>query len=127
MGFVELQNLYPSFDDKVELIAKIAKGLRPALDDGGAFPTDLIDILVPLVITRGDPSLYSPQQRRAQQWIEKKKDSVTIGAPPVVKVAAATVEALAYSTGQPGGDMYTPAIRTYEDSITWSGSGSRVY
>jgi hypothetical protein len=126
MGFVELQNLYPSFDDKVELIARIAKGLRPALDEGGAFPTDLIDILVPLVITRGDPSLYSPQQRRAQKWIEERKGSITIGAPPVVKVAAATVEALAYSTGQPGGDMYTPAIRTYEDSITWS-PGGMVY
>tara|TARA_R110000787_G_scaffold238759_1_gene344968 strand:- start:95 stop:475 length:381 start_codon:yes stop_codon:yes gene_type:complete len=126
MGFVELQNLYPSFDDKVELIARIAKGLRPALDEGGAFPTDLIDILVPLVITQGDPSLYSPQQRRAQKWIEERKGSITIGAPPVVKVAAATVEALAYSTGQPLGDMYTPAIRTYEDSITWS-PGGMVY
>jgi len=127
MGFVELQNLYPSFDDKVELIARIAKGLRPALEDGGAFPTDLIDILVPLVITRGDPSLYSPQQRRAQKYIEEKKDSITIGAPPVVKIAAAAVEGLAYSTGQPLGDMYTPAIRTYEKSITWGGSGPRVY
>lgn len=127
MGFVELQNLYPSFDDKVELIATIAKGLRPALDEGGAFPTDLIDILVPLVITRGDPSLYSPQQRRAQKYIEEKKGSITIGAPPVVKIAAAAVEGLAYSTGQPGGDMYTPAIRTYEKSITWGGSGGRVY
>jgi len=127
MGFVELQNLYPGFNDKVELIARIAKGLKPALEDGGAFPTDLIDILVPLVITRGDPSLYSPQQRRAQKFIEEKKDILVIGAPPVVKIAAVTVEALAYSTGQPGGDMYTKPIRDYEDSITWGGSGPKVY
>ena len=127
MGFVELQDLYPSFDDKVELIKTISKGLKPALEDGGAFPTDLIDILVPLVITRGDPSLYSPQQLRAQKYLEEKKDVATTGAPPVVKIAVATIEGLAYSTGQPLGDMYTPAIRTYEDSITWGGSGSRVY
>ena len=126
MGFVELQDLYPSFDDKVELIKTIGKGLRPALEDGGAFPTDLIDILVPLVITRGDPSLYSPQQLKVQKYLEKKKDIATKGSPPVVKIAVATVEALAYSTGQPGGDMYTPAIRTYEDSITWS-PGGMVY
>ena len=126
MGFVELQDLYPSFDDKVELIKTIGKGLRPALEDGGAFPTDLIDILVPLVITRGDPSLYSPQQLKVQKYLEKKKDIATKGSPPVVKIAVATVEALAYSTGQPLGDMYTPAIRTYEDSITWS-PGGMVY
>ena len=126
MGFVELQDLYPSFDDKVQLIRRIGKALRPALEDGGAFPTDLIDILVPLVITKGDPSLYSPQQLRAQKYLEKKKDVATTGAPPVVKIAVATIEAMAFSTGQPGGDMYTPVIRDYEDSITWS-PGGMVY
>ena len=126
MGFVELQDLYPSFDDKVQLIKTIGKGLKPALDDDGAFPTDLIDILMPLVITRGEPSQYSPQQRRVQKFLEKKKDIVVIGAPPVVKVAVATIEGLAYSTGQPGGDMYTEVIRDYEDSITWS-PGGMVY
>lgn len=126
MGFVELQDLYPSFDDKVQLIKTIAKGLKPALEDGGDFPIDVIDILIPLVITKGDPSLYSPQQLRAQKYIEKKKDIATKGAPPIVKIAVATVEGLAYSTGQPGGNMYSEPIRTYEDSITWS-PGGMVY
>jgi len=122
MGFVELQDLYPSFDDKVQLIKAIGKGLKPALEDGGDFPIDLIDILIPLVITKGDPSVYSPQQRRAQKYLEEK-DAATTGAPPVVKIAVATIEGLAYSTGQPLGDMYTQPIRDYEDSITWSPGG----
>jgi hypothetical protein len=123
MGFVELQDLYPSFDDKVQLIRTISKGLKPALDENGAFPVDLIDLLIPLVITKGDPSLYSPQQIKAQKYIEEKLKGATTGAPPVVKIAVATVEGLAYSTGQPGGDMYTEVIRDYEDSITWSPGG----
>jgi hypothetical protein len=123
MGFVELQDLYPSFDDKVQLMKTISKGLKPALDENGAFPVDLIDLLIPLVITKGDPSLYSPQQIKAQKYIEEKLKGATTGAPPVVKIAVATVEGLAYSTGQPGGDMYTEVIRDYEDSITWSPGG----
>ena len=126
MGFVELQDLYPSFDDKVQLMKTISKGLKPSLEDGGAFPTDLIDILIPLVITKGDPSLYSPQQIKVQKYIEEKLKGATTGAPPVVKIAVATVEGLAYSTGQPGGNMYSEPIRTYEDSITWS-PGGMVY
>ena len=122
MGFVELQDLYPSFDDKVDLIKRIGKAVKPALEDGAPFPTEIMDILMPLVITK-DPSLNSPQQIKFQKWWEKKKGVITTGAAPVVKVAAATVEAFAYTTGQPGGDMYTPVIRDYEDSITWSPGG----
>jgi hypothetical protein len=122
MGFVELQDLYPSFDDKVDLIKRIAKTVKPALEDGAPFPTEIMDIVMPLIITK-DPSRNSPQQIKFQKWWERKKDIIVVGAPPVVKVAAAAVEAMAYTTGQPGGDMYTPVIRDYEDSITWSPGG----
>jgi len=89
---------------------------------------EFLDIVAPKIITRGETSQYSAQQIKAQKILDEKNlKEFTIGAPPAVKIAVVAVEGLAYSTGQPGGDMYTPAVRTYEDSITWGGSGSRVY
>lgn len=84
---------------------------------------EILEIVMPRIITRGETSVYSPQQIKVQEFVDEKLKPNTVGAPPAVKVAVALVEGLAFSTGQPGGDMATPAIRAYEESITWSPGG----
>jgi hypothetical protein len=52
-----------------------------------------------------------------------------VSASPAAVIAGALVFAVVFpiaiatSEGQPGGDMYTPEIIDYEDSITWSPGG----
>ena len=90
--------------------------------------SQFLEIVAPKIITRGKPSQYSPQQIKVQEFLDDRNlKEFTIGSSPAVKMAVLTVEGFAYSTGQPGGDMYTPVIRDYEESITFGGSGARVY
>jgi len=119
MSFVQLQNLYPSFDDKIQLVQSIQQTIMPALE-GNEFPLDaILDIAVPLIYTEQDPSLYSPQQRRFQRWWDSKsaKEVRRFGkaAPAPVKLAVASAVALAYTTGSVGLEQ-TPEVRAYEDS-----------
>ena len=120
MSFVQLNELYPSFDDKIELGKQVKQTIMPALE-GDDFPLEeLLDITVPLLYVDQDESLYSPQQLRFQRWYESDQGQETkeklVGTPPVVKLALISVAAIAYSTGTWSLGASSPEIQRYDDS-----------
>jgi len=120
MSFVQLNELYPSFDDKIELGKQIQQTIMPALE-GDEFPLqELLDITVPLFYVDQDESLYSPQQLRFQRWYESEEGQDTkeqlLGTPPVVRLAFVSVAAIAYSTGTWSLGASSPEIQRYDDS-----------
>ena len=120
MSFVQLNELYPSFDDKIELGRLVQQTIMPALE-GDEFPlNELLDITVPLFYVDQDESLYSPQQLRFQRWYESEEGQDTkeqlLGTPPVVRLAFVSVAAIAYSTGTWSLGASSPEIQAYDDS-----------
>ena len=120
MSFVQLNELYPSFDDKIELGKQMQQTIMPALE-GDEFPLqELLDITVPLFYVDQDESLYSPQQLRFQRWYESEEGQDTkeqlLGTPPVVRLAFVSVAAIAYSTGTWSLGASSPEIQRYDDS-----------
>ena len=120
MSFVQLNELYPSFDDKIELGRLVQQTIMPALE-GDEFPlNELLDITVPLFYVDQDESLYSPQQLRFQRWYESEEGQDTkeqlLGTPPVVRLAFVSVAAIAYSTGTWSLGASSPEIQRYDDS-----------
>ena len=120
MSFVQLNELYPSFDDKIELGKQIQQTIMPALE-GDDFPlNELLDITVPLLYVDQDESLYSPQQLRFQRWYESEEGQDTkeqlLGTPPIVRLAFVSVAAIAYSTGTWSLGASSPEIQRYDDS-----------
>lgn len=116
--------MFQSFDDRVEQIKDIQETIYPVweiLDAGDEFPLeDILDIGVPLVWTEQPESAYSPQQLRFQRWFESEEGQDSkeqlLGTPPVVRLAAVSVVAIAYSIGTWGLGASSPEIQAYDES-----------
>jgi len=110
------------------------KRVRRLYDQGkvGMATAILVDHIVEHVPTvHGVP--YSDMQLRVRKWARDNKAKwrrtlAPLPLPPVVKAPLMLVptvaEAWSYATGSY--DMRTPEIQTYEESVTWGGSGPLV-
>jgi len=109
------------------------KRVRRLYDKGeiGMATAIVIDHVVEHVPIDGVP--YSDMQLRVRKWAEENKTKwrrtlAPLPLPPQVKAPLMLVptvaEAWSYSKGSY--DMRTPEIQTYEESVTWGGSGGMV-
>ena len=116
--------MYQAFDDRIQQIKEVKETIFPiweALDAGDEFPLeDILTVTVPLIWTDQPESAYSPQQLKFQRWYESDEGQDTkeqlLGTPPVVRLAAVSVVAIAYSIGTWGLGASSPEIQAYDES-----------
>ena len=121
-----LPDMFPSFDDRIELIRPLVQTIIEATT-ADEFPVqEVLDLGIPLVYEAQPQDLYSPQQRELQRWLESKKKNLPNlkNVPGPIKLAGASIVAIAYSTGSMGIAASSPEIQQYDESAFGSGVGS---
>ena len=121
-----LPDMFPSFDDKIELIRPLAETIIDATSAENFPIQELMDTGIPLVYEAQPKELYSEQQRELQRWLEEREEVINTNlknVPGPVKLAVASVAAIAYSTGSMGIAASSPEIQQYDESAFGSGVG----
>jgi len=122
----QLPDMFPSYDDRIELIRPLAQTIIDATT-ADKFPVqEVLDLGIPLIYEEQPKDLYSPQQRELQKWLQDKKKNLPNlrNVPGPVKLAGASIVAIAYSTGSMGIGASSPEIQQYDESAFGSGVGS---
>ena len=125
------QLIYPGFDDRVEQIAPIPDYVPPMsspADVGVEELAEVLHILLPNnpVGNQDRSEVYSPQQKRLQEFLKGKEPPPAIGTGPIGLVPRLGFESLkAIAYGLPSGiAIRTPEVEVYERSALRSGVGS---
>lgn len=125
------QLIYPGFDDRVEQIAPVPDYVPAAFAPGELKVEDIAEVLHILlpnnpVGNQDQSEVYSPQQKRLQEFLKGKEPPPAIGTGPIGLVPRLGFESLkAIAYGLPSGiAIRTPEVEVYERSALRSGVGS---
>lgn len=125
------QLIYPGFDDRVEQIAPVPDYVPAEFAPGELKVEDIAEVLHILlpnnpVGNQDQSEVYSPQQKRLQEFLKGKEPPPAIGTGPIGLVPRLGFESLkAIAYGLPSGiAIRTPEVEVYERSALRSGVGS---